>query len=626
MKKWVTEHRIPFLLLTILLFVQSFSIDLNNPYRKPISGDAQAYYAYLPAIFIYRDLEYKFVSEMQQKYYVAASSKSFLKDVNGEKVNKTFPGVTVLYAPFFFAAHGIAIVFGLPADGYSNIYQLFYLIGFWFYFLLGMIFFTKVLIELDFSKRVADLSLVLIILGTNIFFYSVYDQSVTHIYSFFLVNWSVYLLLRLKKDLLFKKLILLISILALIGITRPTNILVVFVLYFFIPDLAFYKGIIRAHFKFKNVLILISAAGLILAIPFILWKLQTGNWIVYSYGEEGFQFLNPEITLFLFSYTKGWLIYTPVMLFILIFGFIILFKKSKNQFFIGLLFFSISIYIFSSWWCWYYGAGMSQRVMIDFYIVPGFLLGLILQKISGFGTTPVVPTQSIALPPESGGKSLDKNSDSATKCIASPPMLGGKGLGRSNSLFFLITTIFLFFNIAQAYQISKGILPFGSPTKEQYWDNFLVFKKHAQVYPQEHWAFVSKGDVSFDPADLIKGDAMQMEHEWCLHVTENLEYSAVAQLRSRQYKKGQKLIFTFEAKAIGAIEKTRLVFQFGELTSHVFFMKEYISDDWEKMQYLIEIDKDMTTPVDIYLWNAGAKENVDLRNLSWKIYFSDEYF
>lgn len=582
MKKWVTEHRIPFLLLTVLLFVQSFSIDLNNPYRKPISGDAQAYYAYLPAIFIYSDLDYNFVPEMQQKYYVAASSKSFLKDVNGEKVNKTFPGVTVLYAPFFFAAHGIANVFGLPADGYSYIYQLFYLIGFWFYFLLGTIFFKKVLIELDFSKRVADLSLIIIILGTNIFFYTVYDQSVTHIYSFFLVNLCVYLLLRLKKDYHFKKLVLLVSILALIGITRPTNILVLGVLLFFVPQLSLYKDLFQRSFRFKNVFIVLACAGSILSIPFILWKLQTGNWIVYSYGEEGFQFLSPKIFLFLFSYTKGWLIYTPVMLFILILGFIILFKKNKKQFFIGLFFFLISIYIFSSWWCWYYGAGMSQRVMIDFYIVPGFLMALILQKISASGRIKFFSLSGFA--------------------------------------------ILLLFNVAQAYQISKGILPFGSPTKEQYWDNFLVFKKRAQVYPQEHWKFVSKGDVSFDPADLIKGDAMQMEHEWCLHVTENLEYSAVAQLRSQSYKKGQKIIFTFEAKATGDIEKTRLVFQFGDFQSPVFFMKEYISDDWEKMQYLIEIDQDMTTPVDIYLWKAGSHEDVDLRNMSWEIYFSDEYF
>ncbi|MBK9590032.1 MAG: hypothetical protein IPO32_00595 [Crocinitomicaceae bacterium] len=581
MKKLLAEHRIAFLLLTILLLVQSFSADLNNPYRKPISGDAQAYYAYLPAIFIYQDLDYQFVPEMQQKYYVAASSKSFLKDVNGEKVNKTFPGVSLLYLPFFAAAHAISLVFGLPADGYAYTYQLLYLIGFWFYFLAGLIFFRKVLLELNFTPRIVDASLIAITLGTNIFFYTVYDQSVTHIYSFFLVNWSLFLLLRLKKEFKLRPLALLISILALIGITRPTNILVIGVLLFFVNDFAFYKALFVQVFRIKNIFKIIFPSLLILSIPFILWKLQTGNWIVYSYGEEGFDFTKPEIMNFLFSYTKGWFIYTPIMLLILIFGFIILFKQNRKQVLIGLAFFGIAIYIFSSWWCWYYGAGMSQRVMIDFYILPGFLLAVILQKMS-------------------------------SKKVITVSLI----------------SIFVCFNIAQAYQISKGILPFGSPTKAQYWDNFLAFKKRAQVYPQEHWASVSKNKISLNPADsmVLKGNTIELENNWCLQTTETDEYSAVVRIPEQHYKKGNKLILTFEARAKSDVEKTRLVIHFNNFEDQVFFLKDYISEGWQTMQYLIEINTTCSSSVELYLWNAGSKERVDLKNLSWELYYSEEYF
>jgi hypothetical protein len=581
MKKLLAEHRIAFLLLTILLLVQSFSVDLNNPYRKPISGDAQAYYAYLPAIFIYHDLDYKFVPEIQQKYYVAASSKSFLKDVNGEKVNKTFPGVAILYLPFFAAAHAISLVFGLPADGYAYTYQLCYLIGFWFYFLAGLIFFRKALLELNFAQRIADLSLIAITLATNIFFYSVYDQSVTHIYSFFLVNWSVYILLKLKKEFQLRNLALLISILALIGITRPTNILVIGVLFFFVHDFGFYKLVFNHLFRIKNIFKIIFPSVLILSIPFILWKLQTGNWIVYSYGEEGFDFSQPEILNFLFSYTKGWFIYTPIMLIILITGSVLILKQNRKQFFIGLAFFGIAIYIFSSWWCWYYGAGMSQRVMIDFYILPGFLFAVILQKISS-----------------------------------------------KKMLTVSFISLFAFFNIAQAYQISKGILPFGSPTKAQYWDNFLVFKKRAHVYPPEHWAFVSKNKISLNPADsmILKGNTMLVENDWCLQTSDSEEYSAVVRIPEQHYKKGNKLILTFDARAKSDIEQTRLVILFEGIEEQVFFLKDYISEDWQKMQYLIDIDADVTSPIELYLWNAGSKEQLDLKCLSWELYYSESYF
>jgi hypothetical protein len=581
MKKLLAEHRIAFLLLTILLLVQSFSADLNNPYRKPISGDAQAYYAYLPAIFIYQDLDFKFVPEMQQKYYVAASSKSFLKDVNGEKVNKTFPGVSILYLPFFAAAHSISLIFGLPSDGYAYTYQLCYLIGFWFYFLAGLILFRKVLLELNFTPRIADVSLIAITLSTNIFFYTVYDQSVTHIYSFFLVNWSVLLLLRLKKEFQLRHLALFISILALIGITRPTNILVIGVLVFFVNDSEFYKALFSELFRIKNIFKIIFPSLIILSIPFILWKLQTGNWIVYSYGEEGFDFSHPEVINFLFSYTKGWFVYTPIMLLILIIGFAFLFKQNRKQVILGLAFFGIAIYIFSSWWCWYYGAGMSQRVMIDFYILPGFLLALILQKLSG-----------------------------------------------KKALSLSLISVFSLFNIAQAYQISKGILPFGSPTKAQYWDNFLVLNKRAQVYPQEHWAFVSKNKISLNPADsmVIKGNTVQLENDWCLQTSETADYSAVVQIPEQHFKNGNKLILTFDARTTSYVEQTRLVILFNNFEDQVFFFKDYISEDWQTMQYLIEIDTATTSNTELYLWNAGSNEKVDLKNLSWELYYSDAYF
>ena len=44
----------------------------------------------------------------------------------------------------------------------------------------------------------------------------------------------------------------------------------------------------------------------ILAIPMVLWYLQTGKPLVYSYGEEFFDFCQPRIGRLLFSYQKGW--------------------------------------------------------------------------------------------------------------------------------------------------------------------------------------------------------------------------------------------------------------------------------------------------------------------------------
>src|SRR5690606_37835919 len=105
-------------------------------YERPIAGDAQAYYAYLPALFIYQDFSYDFVEEVNEKYYPSELQKTFLKDVGTGVVNKTFPGVSILYLPFFIIAHGIALIFGLPGDCYSNTYQVLFDVVLWVYLLL----------------------------------------------------------------------------------------------------------------------------------------------------------------------------------------------------------------------------------------------------------------------------------------------------------------------------------------------------------------------------------------------------------------------------------------------------------------------------------------------------------
>ncbi|MBK8927941.1 MAG: hypothetical protein IPM74_19050 [Crocinitomicaceae bacterium] len=585
MIKKTAEYRTPLILLLLLILVQSFRTDLNNPYKKPIAGDAQGYYAYLPALFIYHDPHYGFVEKINETYYVPANSKSFVNEVDGQKVNKTFPGVAVLYFPFFAAAHGISYIAGLPVDGYAYTYQLFFLIGFWVYMLAGMIYFKKSLQLCSVKPLLADLSLLVMVMGTNIFFYSVFDQSVTHIHNFFLICFAVYHALQLKNNFSRKSIIFLVAALCLLVIIRPTNVLAVGLVIFFIPDFNYYKSLLKKLFSVNVIFYALPIMFVILAVPPIIWKMQTGNWIVYSYGKEGFNFLSPEIFNFLFSYTKGWFLYTPLMLLILVGGFLLVWRKNRSQFLIGITLFALLIYIFSSWWCWYYGAGMSQRVMIDFYLIPGYLFALMIQWL-------------------------------ATK---------------SNFLKFSFTTLFILgiiFNQVQAFQIAHGILPFGSPTQAQYWDQFLSLKKKALIYPPAHWQKISSGQVDLNPISghVIKGNSVLIEQDWALQSDEKNQYSAVATTDSISFKKGDKLIFSFDARAETEITESRIVFVLDSTHSHVFFVKKFIQTSWEKMQFKIEPDFQSTSPIEVFIWNAGTSESMSLKNLRWELYYSAEYF
>jgi len=117
-----------------------------------------------------------------------------------------------------------------------------------------------------------------------------------------------------------------------------------------------------------NLVLLIAEAALLLWLPQMLyWKSVSGQWLYYSYKEEeGFFFGNPQIIRGLFSYRKGWLLYTPIM--VLALSGIAVLWKHRREFFLPILVFAIlNIYIVLSWWTWWYGGGFGQRAFIESY-------------------------------------------------------------------------------------------------------------------------------------------------------------------------------------------------------------------------------------------------------------------
>jgi hypothetical protein len=123
----------------------------------------------------------------------------------------------------------------------------------------------------------------------------------------------------------------------------------------------------------KQFVIAVISAIFVVLPQLLFWKIQSGSWLYYSYNDEGFFFSQPSILKGLFSFRKGWFIYTPIMIFAL-FGFYALFKKYR---WIGLsisIAFVLFMYVTFSWWCWWYGGGFGARTMIDFY--PYLALGL----------------------------------------------------------------------------------------------------------------------------------------------------------------------------------------------------------------------------------------------------------
>ena len=566
--KTIFKYKFPLALVVLLYLTHLYTKDFSSSYQKPINGDAKAYYAYLPAIFIYQDSEYNFIDAYEEKYYAKDHRKDFLNTIeNGRKVNKTFPGVALLYLPFFLIAHFLASVFGAEADGYSLLYQYLFDFGYWFYILIGAIYYLKVFRLLKFKDKHIYFSLFVLIVGTNVLFYSMVDQSVTHLFNFAMINGLVYHLLKFKSNAKLKHIYLSIALLVLIGITRPTNILVLLLIPIFISERQFYVDYFKEIFKLKSIFIVGTITILIGSIPFVLWQWQTGNWIVYGYGDEGFDFKNPEFVNFLFSYTKGWFTYTPIALLTLILGLFYVGRKSILKSINILAFYLISIYIFSVWWCWYYGAGMGQRVMIDHFIVLGYLIIVSLENL---------------------------------------PALLKK----------VVTTLYVLlvvFNVIQTYQITTGIYPMGSPTKAIYWDNFLNLSKKAKVYDKVNWELIESLPILLSPNMnyIVKGNSKEVNDKFVIQTNEFHTYSPTFKVELT--KPTKTVVIKLNAFAYNAINSSRLVISTIEsnLEQYVVYLKSYLEkDNTVEMEFLIEFANPVSV-FEVYAWNAGTQEKVD---------------
>ncbi len=365
----------------ILTAVICIWVILNRGLYKRENGviihDINYYYSYLPAAFIEHDPALKFLDDTSRNF---AGRYWHLDAPNGGHVFKMSMGMSYLYSPFFFAGHAAAVLKHKPADGFSRPYQFFMSFSGLFYMLCGLWLLRKILLNY-FSEFVCASTLLILGMGTNLFFYSVQEGPMTHAPNFFLFSLILHLTIRWHQETTWGRSILLGLALGVATLIRPTNILIGFM-----PLLYNTYSITSARAKwqwmlnFKTQLLIIAVGILLPWIPQLLyWKLVTDHWFFYSYINESFFFTNPHIFDTLFSFRKGLFIYTPLMF--LAFCGLFLLKKRLPQFGLALWIFTIlNIYVVSSWWCWWYGGSFGLRAYIEMFALWALPLAVILEK------------------------------------------------------------------------------------------------------------------------------------------------------------------------------------------------------------------------------------------------------
>ncbi len=362
----------------------SFLIWFNFTYsrweeQKIFVWDVLCYYEYLPATFIRDDATLTF---MDKETLTDGEVYSYQKLDDGTKVFKTTMGMAILYSPFFYVAH----VYtqneeGGIANGFTYHYQKAIFLSALFYLVFGL-FFLRLLLLKFYNEWVSAGVIFIIVFGTNLYSYVTLDPGMSHAFNFSLIAVFLYYSIRWHEQQKLKYAILIGLIGGLIVLIRPVNILVfIFPILYNLYNLKEIK--IRALFFWEKRTHLLLIAGLIFlcCLPqMIYWKSTTGNFLFNSYVGERFYFDRPHILEGLFSYRKGWLLYTPIMTLSLI-GMYALYKAQRQMFLPVLVFTVIFIYVVFSWWAWWYGGSFGARPFIDFYALFALSIAAFLQYI-----------------------------------------------------------------------------------------------------------------------------------------------------------------------------------------------------------------------------------------------------
>ena len=348
-------------------------------WKSIITSDGRGYYAYLPALIIDHDATFSKVAEREAKLLGYRHYKpGYLVKSGNHSMNKYFAGEALLLLPFFLAGTFFAWISGGEINGFSFFFQFFIGLGTLFYLFAGLNFLKKILEHFHIRPGVVTLTLISILFGTNLFYYSLWQPTMSHVFSFFAINGFLWFTIIAIQNRKVKSALWMGLFLGLAGLIRPTNLAVILLVPFMFENRLMLRQFLhKARSEKLPILIFTLSFLAILSSQVMLWYMQTGHFAVWSYQNEGFNFSRPEIINVLFSWKKGLFIYTPLIL-VALFGLIPLVIRSRMRFISMAGFLMLSTYVIASWWNWYYGDGFGLRPFIDYYGIYAILLALLM--------------------------------------------------------------------------------------------------------------------------------------------------------------------------------------------------------------------------------------------------------
>lgn len=370
-----------FLLIVIILSVLIF----KRGFYSILTWDTMGYQSYLPLVFDQHSFAVKldYFRVIMDTYQNTSTLYQYVDLENGNVFIKYPIGWAMLMLPFYSIAEVWCSLIGGRADGFSQPYQIMAFTGSVFYTFLGVFALLK-LMKLYFTDRIASLVAISFYLGTNLLFMSYSSVGINHNLVFTMICLFLIQNERFHREANIKNAILLGLILGLCAAVRPPSVLIaLFALFYQYGDYGknpFKKILFFIQNHLRLVLAAVFTFLLVYSPQLIYWKLTSGHWIINSYANnmgEGFDWLSPYTHLFLFSFRKGALLYTPILILCFI-GFYYWIKQNRSNGLVASFTFLLFLYVVSCWTTWWYAGSFGSRALVDFYPLLALALGSLL--------------------------------------------------------------------------------------------------------------------------------------------------------------------------------------------------------------------------------------------------------
>lgn len=333
--------------------------------ERIVKNDVIIYYEYLTAAYMFNDLSFDFAFELPDDF----DGDIWLeKGSDGAHFPKMTMGVAVMITPFYWVPFIVNELFDMGSYGYSSFFQFFVFIAALFYAGWSLLILRRILLKY-FEDLVVTWTLIGVFMATNLAYYVCAEPGMSHIYSFFLFVALLDITIKWHDHPNLKHSLFLGLILGLIFLVRPTNVVVAFIpLFYGVWNLRTFKSkwlLLKKNLSHFSLVIITGAV--VCSLQFMFWKYSTNSWVIYGYSDEGFFWNDPEILKGLFSFRKGWFVYTPIMVLSMI-GILLFFNQKLKEFRVAsVLFIVLNLYVIFSWWCWWYGGSFGQRALIESY-------------------------------------------------------------------------------------------------------------------------------------------------------------------------------------------------------------------------------------------------------------------